>query len=125
MMLSVVEVEALARRLSPYRMGAAGESTGDGGEDPLAMSNNPPLLEFMGIPGDPITFDVQQAWRPRPKRDRYRIPFGIGEHGNHSLEEVGQVFEVPRERFRQLEAKALRKVRHPSRSKLLQSFIET
>src|SRR5690349_22117501 len=36
---------------------------------------------FMGIPGDPITFDVQQAWRPRPKRDRYRIPFGIGEHG--------------------------------------------
>ncbi len=79
--LTVVECEALARRLSPYRMGAAGEASGDGGEDPLAMSNNPPLLEFMGIPGDPITFDVQQAWRPRPKRDRYRIPFGIGEHG--------------------------------------------
>ncbi|SDN78838.1 DNA segregation ATPase FtsK/SpoIIIE, S-DNA-T family [Lentzea jiangxiensis] len=79
--LSVVEVEALARRLSPYRMGAAGEAGGDSGEDPLAMNNNPPLLEFMGIPGDPITFDVQQAWRPRPKRDRYRIPFGIGEHG--------------------------------------------
>ncbi|MDX8052142.1 type VII secretion protein EccCa [Lentzea sp. BCCO 10_0798] len=79
--LSIVESEALARRLSPYRMGAAGEAGGDSGEDPLAMSNNPPLLEFMGIPGDPITFDVQQAWRPRPKRDRYRIPFGIGEHG--------------------------------------------
>ncbi|SEP88791.1 DNA segregation ATPase FtsK/SpoIIIE, S-DNA-T family [Lentzea xinjiangensis] len=79
--LSVVEAEALARRLSPYRMGAAGEAGGDSGEDPLAMSNNPPLLEFMGIPGDPMTFDVQQAWRPRPKRDRYRIPFGIGEHG--------------------------------------------
>ncbi|MDX3657133.1 type VII secretion protein EccCa [Streptomyces sp. ID05-26A] len=79
--LSIVEAEALARRLSPYRMGAAGEAGGDSGEDPLAMSNNPPLLEFMGIPGDPITFDVQQAWRPRPKRDRYRIPFGIGEHG--------------------------------------------
>ncbi|MCG8921151.1 type VII secretion protein EccCa [Lentzea sp. CC55] len=79
--LSVVEAEALARRLSPYRMGAAGEAGGDSGEDPLAMNNNPPLLEFMGIPGDPITFDVQQAWRPRPKRDRYRIPFGIGEHG--------------------------------------------
>ncbi|MGW6449689.1 type VII secretion protein EccCa [Lentzea sp. NPDC055074] len=79
--LSVVEAEALARRLSPYRMGAAGDAGGDSGEDPLAMSNNPPLLEFMGIPGDPITFDVQQAWRPRPKRDRYRIPFGIGEHG--------------------------------------------
>ncbi|WP_439661881.1 type VII secretion protein EccCa [Lentzea sp. HUAS TT2] len=79
--LSIVEAEALARRLSPYRMGAAGEAGGDSGEDPLAMTNNPPLLEFMGIPGDPITFDVQQAWRPRPKRDRYRIPFGIGEHG--------------------------------------------
>ncbi|MEU7479345.1 type VII secretion protein EccCa [Lentzea sp. NPDC042327] len=79
--LSVVEAEALARRLAPYRMGAAGDVGGDGGEDPLAMNNNPPLLEFMGIPGDPITFDVQQAWRPRPKRDRYRIPFGIGEHG--------------------------------------------
>ena len=64
--LTVVEAEALARRLSPYRMGAAGEASGDGGEDPLAMSNNPPLLEFLGIPGDPMTFDVQQAWRPRP-----------------------------------------------------------
>ncbi|GLZ30484.1 type VII secretion protein EccC [Lentzea sp. NBRC 105346] len=78
--LSIVEAEALARRISPYRMGAAGE-VGGLDEDPLAMSNNPPLLEFMGIPGDPLSFDVQQAWRPRPKHDRYRIPFGIGEHG--------------------------------------------
>lgn len=78
--LSIVEMEALARRISPYRMGAAGEAGGLD-EDPLAMSNNPPLLEFMGIQGDPLSFDVQQAWRPRPKRDRYRIPFGIGEHG--------------------------------------------
>ena len=77
--LSVVEAEALARRLSPYRVG--GVDTGGSEEDPLSMSNNPPLLEFLGIPGDPMTFDVQQAWRPRPVRDRYRVPFGIGEFG--------------------------------------------
>lgn len=77
--LSLVEAEALARRLSPYRVG--GVDTGGSEEDPLSMSNNPPLLEFLSIPGDPMTFDVQQAWRPRPVRDRYRVPFGIGEFG--------------------------------------------
>jgi S-DNA-T family DNA segregation ATPase FtsK/SpoIIIE len=77
--LSVVEAEALARRISPYRTG--GVDSGAGDEDPLSMSNNPPLLEFLNIPGDPMTFDVQQAWRPRPVRDRYRVPFGIGEFG--------------------------------------------
>ncbi|QFZ23444.1 type VII secretion protein EccC [Saccharothrix syringae] len=77
--LSVVEAEALARRLSPYRIG--GVDAGGSDEDPLSMSNNPPLLEFLGIPGDPMTFDVQGAWRPRPVRDRYRVPFGIGEFG--------------------------------------------
>jgi len=53
-----------------------------------------------------------------------RMRFGIGERTDHTLEEVGQSFDVTRERIRQIEAKALRKLRHPSRSKKLKTFIE-
>ena len=53
-----------------------------------------------------------------------RLRFGIGEKSDHTLEEVGQKFAVTRERIRQIEAKALRKLRHPSRSKRLKSFME-
>ncbi len=53
-----------------------------------------------------------------------RWRFGIGENTDHTLEEVGQEFDVTRERIRQIEAKALRKLRHPSRSKQLKSFME-
>jgi RNA polymerase primary sigma factor len=53
-----------------------------------------------------------------------RKRFGIGVDSEHTLEEVGQDFDVTRERIRQIESKALRKLRHPSRSKLLKSFIE-
>ncbi|HEX3791411.1 MAG TPA: type VII secretion protein EccCa [Pseudonocardiaceae bacterium] len=74
--LSLAEAEALARRISPYRMGAIQEASD---EEPLL--SNPGLLDMLGIPGDPMTFDVQGAWRPRPVRDRYRVPFGIGEQG--------------------------------------------
>ncbi len=61
-----------------------------------------------------------------PREERVlRMRFGIGEKYDHTLEEVGQNFDVTRERIRQIEAKALRKLRHPSRAKKLKSFLET
>jgi len=61
-----------------------------------------------------------------PREERVlRMRFGIGEKSDHTLEEVGQAFAVTRERIRQIEAKALRKLRHPSRAKRLKSFMET
>ena len=50
--------------------------------------------------------------------------FGIGMNTDHTLEEVGQQFSVTRERIRQIEAKALRKLRHPSRAKKLKDYLE-
>ncbi len=53
-----------------------------------------------------------------------RMRFGVGEKSDHTLEQVGQDFDVTRERIRQIEAKALLKLRHPSRGLRLKSFIE-
>ena len=61
-----------------------------------------------------------------PREERVlRMRFGIGMNTDHTLEEVGKQFSVTRERIRQIEAKALRKLRHPSRSKKLKSFVES
>ncbi|HNS15184.1 MAG TPA: RNA polymerase sigma factor RpoD [Syntrophorhabdaceae bacterium] len=60
-----------------------------------------------------------------PREERVvRMRFGLGEKYDHTLEEVGQVFDVTRERIRQIEAKALKKLRHPTRSKQLKCFVE-
>jgi RNA polymerase primary sigma factor len=69
------------------------------------------------------TRDVLSTLAPREEQV-LKLRFGIGEKANHTLEEVGQDFDVTRERIRQIEAKALRKLRHPSRSRLLKGFID-
>jgi RNA polymerase primary sigma factor len=69
------------------------------------------------------TRQVLETLAPREARV-LKMRFGIDERSNHTLEEVGQDFEVTRERIRQIEAKALRKLRHPSRSRVLKTFLE-
>jgi RNA polymerase primary sigma factor len=69
------------------------------------------------------TREVLATLAPREARV-LKMRFGIDERSNHTLEEVGQDFEVTRERIRQIEAKALRKLRHPSRSRMLKSFLD-
>ena len=69
------------------------------------------------------TARVLETLTPREEKV-LRMRFGIGEKSDHTLEEVGQDFSVTRERIRQIEAKALRKLRHPSRTKRLKSFVE-
>lgn len=77
-----------------------------------------------------VNMDLQDQTRKvlstlTPREEKVlRMRFGIGEKSDHTLEEVGQNFDVTRERIRQIEAKALRKLRHPSRSKKLKTFVE-
>lgn len=77
-----------------------------------------------------VNMDLQEQTRKvlsslTPREEKVlRMRFGIGEKSDHTLEEVGQNFDVTRERIRQIEAKALRKLRHPSRSKKLKGFLE-
>jgi RNA polymerase primary sigma factor len=69
------------------------------------------------------TSRVLSSLTPREEKV-LRMRFGIGEKSDHTLEEVGQDFNVTRERIRQIEAKALRKLRHPSRAKRLKGFVQ-
>ncbi len=71
-----------------------------------------------------VTTRVLATLTPREERV-LRMRFGIGMNTDHTLEEVGQQFSVTRERIRQIEAKALRKLKHPSRSRKLRSFLDT
>ena len=70
-----------------------------------------------------IVKDVLESLTPREAKV-LRMRFGIDMNTDHTLEEVGKQFDVTRERIRQIEAKALRKLRHPSRSENLRSFLD-
>ena len=69
------------------------------------------------------TKDVLDSLTPREAKV-LRMRFGIEMNTDHTLEEVGKQFDVTRERIRQIEAKALRKLRHPSRSRKLKDYLE-
>jgi RNA polymerase primary sigma factor len=71
-----------------------------------------------------VTKEVLDTLTPREAKV-LRMRFGIEMNTDHTLEEVGKQFDVTRERIRQIEAKALRKLRHPSRSEKLRSFLDT
>ena len=69
---------------------------------------------------------VPDSWPAGTASRTVSTRFGLGPNGSeHTLEEVGQHFAVTRERIRQIEAKALRKLRHPSRSRKLKAFLES
>ncbi len=95
-------------------------SLGDFIEDKKIIS---PQDAVMSVTLSEQTRSVLSTLTPREEKV-LRMRFGIGEKSDHTLEEVGQDFFVTRERIRQIEAKALRKLRHPSRAKLLKAYID-
>ncbi len=105
-------------------------------ETPIGEDEDSHLGDFIEdkkavLPGEAMIVKnlVEQVQRVlstlTPREEKVlRMRFGIGEKYDHTLEEVGQDFSVTRERIRQIEAKSLRKLRHPSRSKRLKSFVD-
>ncbi len=105
-------------------------------ETPIGEEEDSHLGDFIEdkkvlSPGDAVVnFGLSEQTRRvlrtlTPREEKVlRMRFGIGEKADHTLEEVGRDFSVTRERIRQIEAKALRKLRHPSRSRKLKSFVE-
>jgi RNA polymerase primary sigma factor len=94
---------------------------GDFIEDPSAVS---PQDAVIHTSLEEYTREALATLAPREAKV-LRMRFGIGERSNYTLEEVGRDFDVTRERSRQIEAKALRKLRHPSRSRTLKAFLES
>jgi RNA polymerase primary sigma factor len=93
---------------------------GDFIEDHQAVS---PSEAVIGVNLKEYTSQVLRTLTPREERV-IKMRFGLEDGSEHTLEEVGQSFQVTRERIRQIEAKALRKLRHPSRSRKLKAFVE-
>ena len=106
-------------------------------ETPIGDDEDAHLGDLSKMP--PLTSPVDEATRSKPyatlhatylaalplvKPKYLRMRFGIDMNTDHTLEEVGKQFDVTRERIRQIEAKALRKLRHPTRSDHLRSFID-
>ncbi len=96
-------------------------SLGDFIEDTKALA---PLEQAIKSNLGEATTKILSTLTPREERV-LRMRFGVGMNTDHTLEEVGLQFSVTRERIRQIEAKALRKLKHPSRSKQLKSFLES
>jgi RNA polymerase primary sigma factor len=94
---------------------------GDFIEDQSTMAPNDAAV-YASLRG--VTADILDTLTPREAKV-LRMRFGIEMNTDHTLEEVGKQFDVTRERIRQIEAKALRKLRHPSRSERLRSFLDT
>jgi RNA polymerase primary sigma factor len=87
------------------------------------QAHQSPAEQMVNVNLHDQTAEVLKSLSPREEKI-IRLRFGLEDGSEHTLEEVGQSFAVTRERIRQIEAKALRKLRHPSRSRKLRAFLD-